>query len=53
MVAPADKSKSITKLREVNLTAEFPLKNNYVAVVKRTAEGVGGETVGGEVIGGG
>lgn len=53
MVAPADKSKSITKLREVNLTAEFPLENDDVAVVESTAEGVGGETVCGEVIGGG
>lgn len=39
MVAPADKSESITKLRQVHVTAEFALKNDDVKIAEGTTEG--------------
>jgi hypothetical protein len=42
MMTPADKSKSITKLRDVYFPAEFPLENDDIAIAKITTERIGG-----------
>jgi hypothetical protein len=40
MMTPADKSKSITKLRDVYFPTKFPLENDDVAIAKKTTEGI-------------